>query len=560
MEKFIKTFQIGRNELLFLGLIYLAGLFCRLLPKLFIDPHLLTMNADVWERLAMAQYFLDFGHLPKYCLRYAAYGNVPFWYPPLSPISLAILAKISSFDLATVCSRIIPFLEAFTPLSFYFLSRRLFGRSVGYLSTTILALTPSFIYWTGITTPTSLTLFLLPIYIILLLERNERRVFPLKLRLLWIAATSGLLAINFLTHLTYFFAVLILLIISLLLFLKSESQGKKFLDFFVALLLSQLITAAWWAPQNLYWWWIFGLTTSSGLEAPMAQLKNFGVFAGAIGIIAGFIYLPSLLVKARKTSRLDWLALAWIVLPFIETQNEFILKIFNRLDLSWQTIFKPLEGYRFYCFLAQPLALIAGWLIAKYLLIKENSAKLILGAALIVLSLALTLDIVSVYKITERFQNSGITLAEYQAASWFHKNSAPDDRIIADYYRSQMFAGVCAGKTLLGGLFPLRNVKLPYIGIPSFIQSDIYTIYNSSDPQVAVNLMRRYKSDCLFISPTLISVGYLGAPQSPGFGIKVERGKFEDQRYFRKIYSDSPGVEIFKIRDYYPEPEISPPG
>src|SRR3989338_5578443 len=132
MEKPIKSFQVHGIELFFLGFIYALSLFWRLWPKLSIDSHLLTMNADVWERLAMAQYFIDYGHLPTYCLRYIAYGNVPFWYPPLGPIFLAMLAKTSHLDLPTVCSRIMPFFEALTPIPFYFLSRRLFGRYVAY--------------------------------------------------------------------------------------------------------------------------------------------------------------------------------------------------------------------------------------------------------------------------------------------------------------------------------------------------------------------------------------------------------------------------------------------
>lgn len=550
MEKPIKSFHLSRNELIFLGLIYFVSLFWRLWPKLLIDPHLLTMNADVWERLAMAQYFLEHGHLPTYCLRYIAYGNVPFWYPPLSPIGLAILAKISSLDLPTVCSRIMPFLEALTPVSLYFLSRWLFGRYVGYISTTILAITPSFIYWTGITTPTSLTLFLLPIYIILLLIKEEKEVFSIRQRLIWITITGGLLSTNFLTHLTYFFAVTILIFIALIIFIKSGFQGKKILDFIAAILFSQLITAFWWAPHNLYWWWIFSLTTSSSsYETPIVQLKNYGITAGVIGLIACLLYLWKILKKSHPGNRYDWLPLVWIILPFIETQNENILKIIHRLDLTWYTILKPLEGYRFYGFLAQPLALIIGWVIAKYLLVRVKHVRRISSIIVLILSLILTIDLQYVYGIFGRFQNAGITLPEYKAAGWFGKNTSGDDRIIVDYYRSQVFAGVCAGKTLLGGLFPLKNTKLPYISVPAVVQDDICTIYTTVNPETANNLMRKYGSNCIFISPTLISVGYLGTPRCPGFGIPAELKKFENRQYFIEFYNDDQGIRIMKINE-----------
>lgn len=550
MEKPIKSFHLSRNELIFLVLIYFVSLFWRLWPKLLIDPHLLTMNADVWERLAMAQYFLEHGHLPTYCLRYIAYGNVPFWYPPLSPIGLATLAKISSLDLPTVCSRIMPFLEALTPVSLYFLSRWLFGRCVGYISTAVLAITPSFIYWTGIITPASLTLFLLPIYIILLLIRGEKEVFSIRQRLIWIIITGGLLSINFLVHLTYFLAVVILIFIALIIFIKSGFQVKKIQDFIAAILFSQLITAFWWLPHNLYWWWIFSLTTSSSsYETPIAQLKNYGTAAGVIGIIASLLYLWKILKKTHHSNRYDWLPLAWIILPFIETQSENMLKIIHRLDLTWYTILKPLEGYRFYSFLAQPLALIIGWVIAKYLLVRVKHVSRISSIIVLILSLILTIDLYYGYGIVSRFQNAGITTAEYKAAVWFHKNTSPEDRIIVDYYRSQVFAGVCAGKTLLGGLFPLKNTKLPFINVPAVVQDDICTIYTTANPETANKLMRKYGSNCIFTSPTLVSAGYLGSSKCAGFGIQAQLKKFENRKYFREIYNDNQGIRIMKISE-----------
>lgn len=549
MEKPVKSFRINRPDLFFLGLIYFLSLFWRLWPKLAIDPHLLTMNADVWERLAMAQYFLDYGHLPRYCLRYIAYGNVPFWYPPLGPIFLGILAKISYLDLPTVCSRIMPFFEALTPVSFYFLARWLFGRYVGYLSTTILALTPSFIYWTGITTPTSLTLFLLPIYIILLLVRGEGGITSIGQRLIWIMVTAVILTINFLTHLTYFFAIATLIPITLLIFIKSDFQGRKIADFITALLISQLLTAFWWWPNDLYRWWLFRLATSSGYANPVAQLNDYGVTAGVIGIAACLFYLWRILTKTRLSKRKDWIPLVWLVVPLIEIQVETILKMFKRLDLGWHTIIKPLEGFRFYGFLAQPLALIIGWIIVKYLIARLKHKEMACFIVVLVLSVILNADVYCVYGMAGRLQNPGITVAEYQAAVWFRNHTTQNERIIVDYYRSQMFAGVCSGKALLGGLFPLRNVKIPYVSIPAVVQEDICTIYTTPDPAIACDLMRKYGSDCIFISTPLIKEGNIGSTQCKGFGIKVALQKFENQQYFIEIYNDNHGIRIIKIRE-----------
>jgi len=545
MEKPVKSFGLNRIEWLFLGLVYLLGLFFRLWPRLLIDPHFLTMNADVWERLAMAQYFLDHGSLPQYCLRYLAYGEVPFWYPPLSPIALGILAKISSFDLPTVCSRIMPFIEALTPLTLYFLARRLFGRAAAYISTVLLALTPSFIYWTGITTPASLTVFLLPVYILLLLIRNERASSGIG-RLKWIAVFAIILAINFMTHLTYFLALAILLPIALLIFVKSPSQWKKILDFFAAVLISQLLTVFWWGKHNLYSWWVFKLSTSSGYKDPVAQLQDYGIIAGGLGIIVSFFYLWEILSEGRKYKRYDWLPLVWIIIPFIETQNEAILKLIHRLDLSWYTVYKPLEGFRFHCFLAQPLALMAGWAGAKFIIQKIKFKKATCSIIVFILTVVFCVDLVYVSKIKPLFQNAGLDAQEYQAMVWFRNNSAKNDRIIADYYFSQMFAGVCGGRALLGGMFPLKNTDLPYVTYPSVVQDDVCTIYTTPDPKIARDLMLKYRCTAIYLSPSLISVGNISGGSCTGFGVNVEEKKFENREYFREVYNID-GVRIIKI-------------
>ena len=136
MLKKIKTcIFLYKYEIIFLSVIYAIGVYFRLAPRLQIDPHLLTLNADIWERLAIAQYFKDHGFLPEFCLRYIAYGHVPLWYPPISPILFAWLSWILHLDIPTVSSRIIPFIEALSPLTIFFLSSMLFNKRTAFLAT-----------------------------------------------------------------------------------------------------------------------------------------------------------------------------------------------------------------------------------------------------------------------------------------------------------------------------------------------------------------------------------------------------------------------------------------
>jgi hypothetical protein len=143
------------SQKMFLSLVYLLGLFLRLYPRLSIDAHLLTFQGDIWYRLAMAQFILDNLALPHPDLRYLAYGHVPMWYPPLSPLFLAALSFILKMDLPTISSRVIPFIEALSPISIFFLARYMYDEFAAYVSTLALALTPTFVFWTGISDPQS---------------------------------------------------------------------------------------------------------------------------------------------------------------------------------------------------------------------------------------------------------------------------------------------------------------------------------------------------------------------------------------------------------------------
>lgn len=550
MIKTIKNFIYShRLQIFFLSLVYVYGVYLRLAPRLAMDAHQLTLNADIWERLSIAEYFLDHCHLPKFCLRYIAYGNVPLWYPPISPIFFASLSKLFSLDIPTISSRVVPFIEALTPLPFFFLGVKLFNKKVAYIATGFLSLTPSFIYWSGISDPQSLTLFLLPIYILFIIWRSEKSGLEQKKRWAWILGLGVMLAINFLTHLTYFLAVFILLFVSLGLLIERKTRFEFFIDLLAAILASQVLTLWWWQPNNLYWWWVKALVTSSGLYQVFEHFKEYGVVAAIIGLWSAlFLLILSIFLRSKRKGYAIML-LFWALLPFLETQNETILVFFKRMDLAWSTVAKPLEGFRFYCFLAQPFSLMFGLIVSEYILKLENIrtwfVKIFIALMLILL---LIFDMHFNFNLWVRLKNSGITVQEYKAAAWFKNNSKDTDRIIADYYRVQMFAGVCGGKSLLGGLFPLRNVNFPYIKSPAVVQEDVYRIYKTSKPQTAYKLMKKYNCTHIFYSKNMNRYGALGSKFRAGFGVDINMKKFKDERFFEEVYNYTDNVIIIKLK------------
>ena len=519
-EKFVK-----RWELYFLIAIYVFSIAIRLLPKLFVDSHLPAFQGDVWYRICMAQYIYDNWALPDPDIRYIPYGYVPLWYPPLSVMFSAVLSRITTLDIPTVVTRIIPFFEAFTPLSIYFLARYLYSEKIAVYSAIILCATPSFVYWTGIADPQSLILFLIPLYILYFLKYSKKEYSSKSLIFMGVV-----LGVAFLFHLSYFIIVLSLLMVMIYLFSQRIFRRALF-GFCVLVLISQVTAAWWWYPRNLYWWWIHGLVSSSGYYTPLEHFFEFGIVPAILGGL-GLVYLGA------KKDKYFLLLFLWILPLFLETQNETILRAVGRTDLTWETLAKPLEGFRFYCFLAQPVSITGGILL--WSLRKKISKEYILFGLVI----ALTVNLL-VYNIGSDLTNAGMSRREYDAAVWYRENADENSLIAADYYRGQMIAGVCGGKALIGGLFPLRNVDYKYIKAPGRVQKDLYTLYTTEDLGEALGIIGRYKITHVFYSENLENSGYFGTYLQEGFGLPVYLGKFYTE-YFTVVYQDE-DIIIFRV-------------
>ena len=166
------------------------------------------------------------------------------WYPPLSPAILAGLAFITGLDLPTITSRVLPFIEAVSPLSIFFLARHLYGETAAYISTTALALTPTFVFWTAIGDPQSFTLFLIPFYLLIWLKQASN---PESKNIILLGV---LLAVNFLVHLSYFVAVLVLLSSTIALVSGKRAGRRLYRDLFSAVMISQILTMPWWLPED----------------------------------------------------------------------------------------------------------------------------------------------------------------------------------------------------------------------------------------------------------------------------------------------------------------------
>ncbi len=530
-------------EILFLVIIYASGLYFRLLPRLEQDPHLLTFEADIWYRLTMAQNILDHGHITDHDIRYESYGYVPFWYPPLGLHALNGLAKISHQDLPTVASRIVPWIESLAPLSLYVFCRFLMGTGVAILATLFLALTPSFVFWTGICDVQSFVLFMTPLVLLLWIKHVEWRSSARSSCLAkWfrILILGGLLAVCFMTHLFYFLLLVYLALVTVALSFEKIAKFKLWIDLIFVIAISQLITIFWWYPTNLYWWWIKSIVTSCGNYAAGKKLSDYGIVAGIAGLYFFLLIVFRIFSGKKNPLKYGWVVFFWALVPLFETHNETILSLFKKDELAWSTVWKPLEGFRFYCFLAQPLAVGFGLMmmdsVRKLFNMGFSRKKVFSIIPIPLIFILMLIDIQINFGFSDRMKNAGFTMEEIRAGQWFREHSKPTDRIIADYYRAQMFGGFSGGRALLGMAFPLRNVTYPFISQNNYtVPMDVYRIYTTDNPEEAIALMKRYNATHLFVSENMGTNGNL---IFYGFGIPYNFKTLQDERYFRAVYQE----------------------
>jgi len=722
------TGWLKRNDLLLLVLVYAFGLFIRLEPKLDADSHLPVFLGDVWYRICMSQYILDFHSLPIPDIRYIPYGDVPLWYPPLSMVFFAGVSTITSLDLPTVMTRVIPFIEAFTPIPTYFLAKEWFGKNVARIAVVMLAITPSFILYSSIADPQVLTLMVIPIVLIFL--SRQQYGFSRKAAI----GIGVLLGINFMTHLSYFITVALMFLYLVARWFDRKPLRNELKFTALSIGISLLISSWWWLPDFLFYWWIFIITTSTLLQTFGSHFDSYGapfmvlgfmgfgyilvnrlsylndesnrnhkhllvlciIFSALCGIFLGkgvtipviailallysfvmiitlkssgrfaaasciliavvmtavasalaydagsigtwtktFTFVPALfanvyegviilavvifilmmlaVVISKGASRRPELTpfvsmssfvfillivtvvgnqltsveienmfreylkgynllavlavllipalfahqyrgkvakyildhkyqtfmVLWTIFMLYEVFSENILSIIRECGLMWETTVRPLEGYRFYIFLAQPFSIMAAMMINE-----ARKHKRAYTTAFILFILGLGYMSIEKYRLPDydmdfKITNSGVFIEDYNAAVWFRENSDYDDRIVADYYTAQMFSGVCAGRALIGGLFPLRNIDFnEYIEAPAQVQDDIYFFYRTDDLEYTLEIAERYGITHVYISDNMVGRGWLGSYQDSSFGVTVNWTKFFQTDTFKIVYED----------------------
>ncbi|CAJ36983.1 hypothetical protein [Methanocella arvoryzae] len=127
-----------------------------------------------------------------------------------------------------------------------------------------------------------------------------------------------------------------------------------------------------------------------------------------------------------------------------------------------------------------------------------------------------------------------ITHGELNATAWIKENTLDSDRFVADIFGAELIMGMTTRVSTEGG---------DWANAPDPIQkmTDTNEIFTTKDPARAYQLAKGLNATYAFVPQhRRLNTGWWVSPS------EVSKEKFEDGRYFQKVYSNE-DVAIYKI-------------
>ena len=127
-----------------------------------------------------------------------------------------------------------------------------------------------------------------------------------------------------------------------------------------------------------------------------------------------------------------------------------------------------------------------------------------------------------------------VTHGELNATAWINENTSDSDRFVADIFGAELIMGMTTRTSTEGGDWanapdPIRKM------------ADTNEIFTTKDPARAYQLAKSLNATYAFVPQhRRLNTGWWVSPSEVG------REKFEDGRYFQKVYSNE-DVAIYKI-------------
>ncbi|MDI9624037.1 MAG: glycosyltransferase family 39 protein [Methanothermobacter sp.] len=344
----------------------------------------------------------------------APYGR-PIFYPPLFHLSLLSIVKILNISPFLAARLIQPFLALFGVFSFSYVSRKLYGNTIGFLTGMFIILSPLF-QRMMLPIPEAMAIIFLPIlayFYYLSIEKGDKR-YALVAGFIW-----GLIL---LTHLLS--AIIILSVITLTTIILKIKGEKNLKEYWIIIIVGLITSSLWFIPILMKYGFVF--------KSPPTQKLPFGDYIKFIGPIPFFLALIGLINIIGDWEKKDMMIFSW----FISVTFISVIYIFGVNVITERIIYFNLF----------PVAVLAS-LATKALNFEKRKYALFL----------LIIVVLSLYNgyVTANSTKPSISATAIEVAEWF-KYHGDHERVVvaADYHLEPIIVSISDQPVAGGGYAP----------------------------------------------------------------------------------------------------------
>lgn len=293
------SLRIIKNRLhLLIFLPAIIAFFISLIPTLKFQ---LPLSWDVFFHIHMAKIYLEHGIIMWDPLTYAPFGR-PIYYPPGFHFFIAILSKLTAYDLLNITRFMQPFLAFSVVLSFTYLAYKLYNLSVGFLAGFLLIITLPF-YRFMFPIPESMVMIFLPLAIYFYYHGIQKNIYT------YILASGVLSGLNLLIHPSS--AVLLIIVLgfyTLILKVVGRNVFSKYFLLYASLAI--VIASWWWVPLLLNYGYVFQVST---IMVPLSDYPRIFGISLIFAPLGGYLLM-------RNNENKDVLILTWLIILVLFSQ------------------------------------------------------------------------------------------------------------------------------------------------------------------------------------------------------------------------------------------------
>lgn len=511
---------------------------------------------DEWSFLSQIEIIKITGELPVEDL---FFGGIPYVYPPLSLMIYALLYMIIPIGYVSLANNVMPAIGSLAVVSIFYLVYTVTkDRNMGILAAYLSLFSPRYMALSSVPIPEMIAHLLAPIFMLLVYKMVKTR----EVNYAFLAGIGGA-SIILTHHLTT--AVVFLPVFLYIALISVRKMSLTYVKLLVVMLsVAFLFSSPWWIDTvNKD---IMNLVVTEGEDGPPAfntYLYTFGphlFYLGMFSMLLFFIY------GIMKGNEFCLLIFSWGAVAITATRSRTIARqLFGSLieeNPKLLFVFAPIYGTRFFDYMAQPFAIMAGVVLVSALYALFNSIEkgtrntkkarhLKIGLALFIL---VPLVISTMQFGFDTDKNWALRSLrpdvdngyEYQASLEMRELLAEDANIITDYPGGAVVTAGTLRKITTGS-----ELRSTVDIVPRYL--DVIGIYYTTDVDEAIMLMDRWDATHVYISDRMIERGWFSVeryakyPKFKNHGLAdADLEKFERSDCFKKVY-DANKVVLYEL-------------